>query len=283
MSVLNQEKTLKNVDLKIPQIGFGTWQMKPGQETYQAVKNALDSGYRFIDTAKAYENEKSVGEAIKDSSVERTNIFLQTKLPAEVKTYTGALQAFDESIKDLNVEYVDSYIIHAPWPWDEMGKNCDQENREVWRAMEEIFKSGRAKSIGVSNFNSHDLNNLLDWSELTVKPAVDQIQYYIGHTQESIVETAEKNGILVQAYSPLATGGLLKNATIAEIASKYNVTVAQIALRFCLQTGVIPLPKARSIEHIKNNAELDFDIAEEDIKNLQAIKDNDSVWHPKGD
>ncbi|WP_137626062.1 aldo/keto reductase family protein [Lactiplantibacillus pingfangensis] len=281
MATITETFTLNN-GLKMPKVGFGTWQTKPGQETYDAVSNALKAGYRFIDTAKAYRNEKSVGEALHDSVVPREDIFVQTKLPAESKSYDAAMADFNSSLAALNLDYVDSYIIHAPWPWAQMGTNHDAENRDVWRAMQDIYKSGRAKSVGVSNFNSADLENLLTWDGLTVKPAVDQIQYYVGHTQETIVQTAEANQIVVQAYSPLATGGLLSNASLKALADKYQVSLPQLALRFIIQNGVAPLPKARAMAHVEANAQLDFEIDDQDMATMNAMVDHDS-YHPVGD
>lgn len=281
MATITETFTLNN-GLKMPKVGFGTWQTKPGQETYDAVSNALKAGYRFIDTAKAYRNEKSVGEALHDSIVPREDIFVQTKLPAESKSYDAAMADFNSSLAALDLDYVDSYIIHAPWPWAQMGTNHDAENRDVWRAMQDIYKSGRAKSVGVSNFNSADLENLLTWEGLTVKPAVDQIQYYVGHTQETIVQTAEANQIVVQAYSPLATGGLLSNASLKALADKYQVSLPQLALRFIIQNGVAPLPKARAMAHVEANAQLDFEIDDQDMATMNAMVDHDS-YHPVGD
>lgn len=281
MPTITDTFTLNN-GLKMPKVGFGTWQTRPGKETVDAVSNALKAGYRFIDTAKAYENEQSVGEAIAASDVARADIFVQTKLPAESKTYDAAMADFDSSLAALNLDYVDSYIIHAPWPWAQMGSNHDAENRDVWRAMQDIYNSGRAKAIGVSNFNSHDLENLLTWDGLTVKPAVDQIQYYVGHTQDSIVKTAEANQIVVQAYSPLATGGLVDSPELERVAGNYGVSIPQLALRFVIQNGVAPLPKARAMSHVEANAQLDFEINDKDMAFLNRLTDENG-WHPVGD
>lgn len=271
-----------NNDVLMPKVGFGTWQTRPGKETYDAVSNALKTGYRFIDTAKAYQNEKSVGEALRDANVNREDVFVQTKLPGETKTYDQTMTDFESSLNALGLDYVDSYIIHAPWPWNQMGANYDTQNRDVWRAMQDIYNSGRAKAIGVSNFNSHDLENLLTWDGLTVKPAVDQIQYYVGHTQASIVKTAETAGIVVQAYSPLATGGLLSDPTLERLADKYHVSLPQLALRFIIQNGVAPLPKARAMAHVEANTKLDFEISSEDMTYMNQLSD-DHGWHPVGD
>jgi len=281
MTTITDTFTLNN-GLKMPKVGFGTWQTRPGKETYDAVSNALKAGYRFIDTAKAYQNEQSVGEALADAKVARADVFVQTKLPGETKTYEGTLADFESSLKALDLDYVDSYIIHAPWPWAQMGSNHDAENRDVWRAMQEVYASGRAKSIGVSNFNSADLENLLTWDGLTVTPAVDQIQYYVGHTQPTVVETATANQIVVQAYSPLATGGLLSDPKLARLADHYQVSVPQLALRFIIQNGVAPLPKARAMAHVEANTKLDFEISAADMALLNGLTDQNG-WHPVGD
>jgi len=256
--------------VKIPQVAFGTWQI-PASKARKAVKEAIETGYRHIDTALVYENEKEVGQGIKDSGVKRENLFVTSKLPAHTKTYDGALKDFETTMQNLDIDYLDLYLVHAPWPWDQIGTNCDKGNQDVWRAMEEIYKSGRVKAIGVSNFNVHDLENVMKTA--TVKPMVDQIQYYIGFTEPKITEFAKKNDILVEAYSPLATGGLINNQDVLKIAEKYNVSVPQLAIKFVIQNGVLPLPKAVHKEHIVANTKLDFEISAEDMKTLNAMPD----------
>ncbi|WP_334333688.1 aldo/keto reductase [Companilactobacillus sp. HBUAS59544] len=256
--------------VKIPKVAFGTWQIA-AKDAKQAVRDAIEIGYRHIDTALAYANEKEVGEAIKESGVKREDIFVTSKLPAQTKSYDGALKDFDTTMNNLGLDYLDLYLIHAPWPWSEVGSNYDKENQDVWRAMEEIYKSGRVKAIGVSNFNVHDLENVL--KTVTIKPMVDQIQYYIGFTEPKITTFAQKNNILVEAYSPLATGGLIHNQDVLKIAEKYDVSVAQLAIQFVVQNGVLPLPKAVHKAHIEDNAKLDFEISEEDMKTLNAMPD----------
>lgn len=256
--------------VKIPKVAFGTWQI-PASQARQAVKDAIDTGYRHIDTALVYENEKEVGQGIKDSDVKREDLFVTSKLPAETKTYDGALKDFETTMKNLDVDYLDLYLVHAPWPWGEIGTNYDKENIDVWRAMEKIYQSGRVKAIGVSNFNVHDLKNIM--KDAIVKPMVDQIQYYIGFTEPKITEFAKENDILVEAYSPLATGGLINNQDVLKIAEKYNVSVPQLAIEFVIQNGVLPLPKAVQKEHIVANTKLDFAISDEDMKTLNAMPD----------
>ncbi|KRN81572.1 oxidoreductase [Pediococcus ethanolidurans] len=257
--------------VKIPKVGFGTWQTPAGDVAYQAVRNALKVGYRHIDTAKAYGNEADVGRAVRDSGIARDQIFVTSKLPAQSKTYDEAMADFESTFKKLDIDYVDLYLVHAPWPWSQIGKDCDEGNVEVWRAMQDIYASGRVKAIGVSNFNVHDLENVM--ADAKIKPMVNQIQYYVGFTEPKITEFAKKNNILVEAYSPLATGGLLRNEKMATLAKKYDVSVAQMALRFCLQNGILPLPKAVGEDHIENNAKLDFEISDADMVTLNNMPD----------
>ena len=270
MAVLTDKFSLAN-GTTIPQVGFGTWQIPGGQTAYDAVANALKVGYRHIDTAKAYANESSVGKAIRDSGLDRSEVFVTTKLPAETKSYQGALDDFETTLKNLDLGYVDLYLIHAPWPWNDIGKDCDKQNLEVWRAMEKIYASGKAKAIGVSNFNVHDLQNVLTHAK--VAPMVDQIQYYVGYTEPKITKFAQANNILVEAYSPLATGDMLTNPAVKEMANKYHVSSAQLALRFCLENGVLPLPKATHQAHIEANAQLDFSIDATDMAQLNGLAD----------
>lgn len=270
MAVLTDKFSLAN-GTTIPQVGFGTWQIPGGQTAYDAVANALKVGYRHIDTAKAYANESSVGKAIRDSGLDRNEVFVTTKLPAETKSYQGTLDDFETTLKNLDLGYVDLYLIHAPWPWNDIGKDCDKQNLEAWRAMEKIYASGKAKAIGVSNFNVHDLQNVLTHAK--VAPMVDQIQYYVGYTEPKITKFAQANNILVEAYSPLATGDMLTNPAVKEMANKYHVSSAQLALRFCLENGVLPLPKATHQAHIEANAQLDFSIDATDMAQLNGLAD----------
>lgn len=272
MSILTDTYTLNN-GLAIPKVGFGTWQIPGGQQIYDAVSSALKAGYRHIDTAKAYRNEHSVGEAILDSSVDRENVFVTSKLPAETKTYDGAIADFRSTMKALDLSYLDLYLIHAPWPWGDRGSNHDEENVEVWKAMQDIYASGQVKAIGVSNFNVHDLQNIIDHAD--VKPMVDQIRYFVGYTEPQITKFAQDNGLLVEAYSPFATGSILENEDIKRIAARYNVSVAQLAIKFVLQNGVLPLPKATHETHIKNNTKLDFEINDHDMQVLNQLTETD--------
>lgn len=262
--------------VQIPKIGFGTWQTPPAS-TADAVADALAAGYRHIDTALVYGNENGVGTGIRQSGIEREKIFVTSKLPAETKSYQGTIDDFNRTLANLDLDYLDLYLVHAPQPWSQAGANYDQENLEVWRAMTDIYNAGQVKAIGVSNFNVHDLKNILDQGG--IKPAVDQIQYYIGYTENDIVDFAKRNDILVEAYSPLATGALLRNSQLQAIADKYNVSLAQLAIQFCVQNEVLPLPKATHRAHIEANAALDFEISAADMADLRAATDTSRTWH----
>jgi len=270
MSILTDTYTL-NTGATIPKIGFGTWQIPNGEAAYNATLFALKSGYRHIDTARVYGNEESVGKAIRDSGIAREDIFLTTKLPAETKTYEGALEAFETSITTLGVDYVDLYLIHAPWPWSDRGSDHTAGNIEAWRALEEIAKSGRAKAIGVSNFAVKDLQAILDNG--TVVPAANQIRFFIGSTEEEITQFSQDRDILIEAYSPLATGRILDNPEVKKIAEKYNKTVAQICIRYTLQRDTVSLPKSTHEEYILQNAAVDFEIDERDMEFLDGLQD----------
>ncbi|MFD1417909.1 aldo/keto reductase [Companilactobacillus keshanensis] len=276
MSILTEYYTLSN-GVKIPKVGFGTWQIPDGKIAYDSVTSALDNGYRHIDTALAYGNEESVGKAIRDSGISRKDIFITSKLPGQTKTYKGTMDDFNTTMKNLDIDYLDLYIIHAPWPWTEIGKNCDKENRDIWKAMEEIYASKRVRAIGVSNFTVHDLENIKKVAK--VQPMIDQIQYYVGFTEPKISTFAKENNILIEAYSPLATGGLIHNEQINQIAEKYQVSVPQLALRFVIQNGALPLPKATHVEHIIDNAKLDFEISTDDMKKLNEFPDTSDADH----
>ncbi|KMQ40204.1 2,5-diketo-D-gluconic acid reductase [Oenococcus oeni] len=278
MSILDETFQLNNGN-QIPKVAFGTWRLKDGDEAYQAVAAALKIGYRHIDTAFHYFNEPSVGQAIKDSGIKREDIFLTTKLPAEIKNHDDILKNFQESLDQLQTDYVDLYLIHAPWPWADINLDYryDGANREAWQAMEEIYKSGRAKAIGVSNFDVHDLKNIQQiWS---VKPAVNQIEFYVGWTQLKIAAYTKSLDIQLEAYSPLATGGLATQPDIQKIAEKYQVSVPQVALKYVLQKNVLPLPRATKAEHVKSNAELDFEISAADMEVLDKLPDTGQARH----
>lgn len=255
--------------VKIPAIGFGTWQVKDGNEAYDSVRWAIEAGYRHIDTAYAYGNEESVGRAIRDSGVAREDIFITTKLPSHIKTYEGVKAHFEESRIALGVEYIDLYLIHAPWPWSNIGEDCTEGNIEAWRAMIDIYKDGKIRAIGVSNFAVKDIEALINATG--VKPSVNQIRYFIGNRQDAITDYCQANGILVEAYSPLATGEITSHEKLAPIAEKYGVSIPQLCIRYCIEKNTLPLPKSVHKERIIANIDVDFRIEKEDIDYLDSI------------
>ena len=262
--------TLKN-GVKIPSIGIGTWQVAPGEEAYNTVKLALMAGYRHVDTAYAYGNEKSVGDAIRDSGIPREDVFITTKLPSDIKSYEGARASFMESLENLGVDYVDLYLIHAPWPWSAVGTNCDEGNTAAWRAMIDLYKEGKIRAVGVSNFHPADIENLIKTTDLS--PMVNQIRYFIGNTQRHITDYCEEKGILVEAYSPLATGALVNDSHMAHLAEKYGKSIPKICIRYCIEKGTLPLPKSTNAERIADNLDVDFKMDREDVEYL------DSLYH----
>jgi len=261
--------------VKMPKVGFGTWMIN-NEDCIEAVKNAIKAGYRYIDTARDYANEVEVGKAIKESGIAREDIFVQTKISAFSKTYEEAKCNIEDSLRNLDLDYIDSVVIHAPEPWTNYkdgGNHFFEGNKEAWRAMEEMYKSGKIKAIGVSNFEIIDLEHLMETAE--VKPMVNQILTHIANTPFKLINYCKENGIQVEAYSPIGHGEIMKREDIKAIADKYGKTIPQICIRYCLQLDLAPLPKANSYEHIAENIDCDFEISDEDmnfLKNVEPIK-----------
>lgn len=269
MKVINEYYTLSN-GVKLPKIGFGTWQIKDGDEAYESVMTALKNGYRHIDTAEGYQNEASVGKAIRDSGIPRHEIFVTSKLESHIKSYEGAIEAFNKTMQALEFDYLDLFLIHAPWPWSEIGKECHEGNVAAYKAMEKLYKEGKIRAVGISNFSPVDIDNIIDHCENV--PHVNQIAYYIGLDQKATIDHCNKHNIFVEAYSPLGTGRLLNHPTINEIANKYKVSAAQICIRYCLQKGTAPLPKSTHEGRIIMNTQVDFEISSEDMLILDSVK-----------
>lgn len=256
----------------IPAIGFGTWQTPDGRVAEEAVKTALMAGYRHIDTAAAYKNERSVGSGIKASGVARSEIFLTTKLWNDKHSYLGAQEAIRTSLDNLGVEYLDLYLIHWPVPVDlKQDDAWIKANQEAWRAMEEAVAAGLVKSIGVSNFLPHHLESLLETAK--IKPVVNQIYLSPSDPQDALVQFNQKHNILSQAYSPLGTGTILNNTNLKQLAQKYQKTVAQIAIRWSLQKGFNPLPKSVTPNRIVENFDVfDFEIDDHDMRLIDELR-----------
>ncbi len=272
--ILEEKYTLSN-GVEIPKLGLGTWFISD-EDVRQVVKDAAKIGYRHIDTAQAYMNESGVGEGIRACGVKREDMFVTTKLAAEAKSYTKAVASIDESLRALGLDYIDMMIIHSPKPWMEFHENDPyfEGNREAWKALEEAYKAGKLRAIGLSNFEEADIENILECC--SVKPMVNQILAHISNTPKELIQYTQGKGILVEAYSPVAHGELMKNKEVMSMAEKYSVSVPQLSIRYCLELGLLPLPKTANPAHIKNNAEVDFVITEEDmefLKDIEQIKD----------
>ncbi len=273
--ILDENYTLKN-GVEIPKLGLGTW-MIGDDAVARAVKDAVELGYRHIDTAQAYANERGVGEGVRACGLRREEIFVTTKLAAEAKSYDVAAASIDESLKVMGLDYIDMMIIHSPQPWMEYGADedrCFEGNKEAWRALEDAYKEGKIKAIGLSNFLKEDLDNILE--SCTVKPMVNQILAHVSNTPFDLIDYSTSKGLLVEAYSPVGHGELMKNQKIIDMAAKYAVSVPQLCIRYDLQLGLLPLPKTANPAHMKNNAEVDFVISEGDmdvLKKMEKIKD----------
>lgn len=270
MPIVSETYTLSN-GIKIPKLGLGTWLMDD-TEACAAVKSAAAAGYRMIDTAQAYENESGVGEGIRTCGIARDQLFVATKVAAELKNYEAVRTSIDTSLTKLGLDYVDQMIIHSPQPWVEVNQSenrYEEGNLEAWRALEEAQAAGKIRVIGVSNFNEHDLKNIIDNS--SVKPQVNQVLAHISNTPFELIDFCQANNILIEAYSPIAHGAVLNNSIIAEIAGHYGVTPAQLCVRYCLELGMLPLPKTANPAHMANNADVDFEISAKDLDALKVI------------
>ena len=272
--ILEETYTLSN-GIEIPKLGLGTWFISD-QDVVQAVQDAARIGYCHIDTAQAYQNERGIGEGIRASGVKRADMFDTTKLAAEVKAYKEAVSAIDQSLRTMGFDYIDMMIIHSPQPWREFGAEDRyfEGNREAWRALEEAYRAGKLRAIGLSNFEQADVENILE--SCSVRPMVNQILAHISNTPQELIQYTQGEGILVEAYSPIGHGELLKNEKVAKIAEEYGVTIPQLGIRYLLQLGLLPLPKTANPEHMRTNAEVDFVISEADmdaLKNVEQIED----------
>ena len=260
--MLEKYVTLKN-GVKIQSIGFGTWQAADGEVAYNAVKTALECGYRHLDCAAIYRNEASLGRAVRESGIPREEIFVTSKLWTKKRGYENAKAAFAKTMDQLGLDYLDLYLIH--WPASHTRfEDWKEINAETWRALEELYEEGKIKAIGVSNFMVHHLEALLETAKIV--PMVNQIEFHPGFTQDGVVEYCKEKGIAVEAWSPIGSGRLLENELLAKIAEKYGKSVAQICIRFCLQNDVLPLPKSVTPSRIKENFDvLDFALSDEDM------------------
>lgn len=259
-----QDTTTLNNGVKMPWLGFGVFKVKDGEEVVEAVKTAIQAGYRSIDTAKAYNNETGVAQGIRESGIAREDLFITTKVWNGDQGYESTLAAFEASMERLELEYLDLYLIH----WPVKGKYKD-----TWRALEKLHKEGRIRAIGVSNFQIHHLEDLM--TDATIKPAVNQVELHPLLIQTELREYCSKHQIQIEAWSPLGQGHLLEHPLLLEIAAKYSKSPAQVILRWDLQNGIVTIPKSITPQRIRDNADLfDFELTTEEIERINQLNEN---------
>lgn len=262
------EHYILNNGVEIPAIAFGTYKAADGKSA-DVIRAAIEAGYRYFDTASFYGTETYLAQAVRESGISRDEIFIASKLWKTEMGYENVKYAFERSLDKLNTDYLDLYLIHWPLP-DPEYKDWKQLDKETWRAMEELYQAGKVRAIGLSNFLPHHIDNILE--DCTVRPAVDQIEYHPGYSQEAAVQYCKERNILVQAWSPIGRQRVLEEPLVLELAGKYAVSPAQICLKFAVQRGIIPLPKSSSVERMKENLDLySFEMEREDIWRLATM------------
>ena len=255
--------------IEIPSIGFGTWLLE-GEKVTEPLKIALAKGYTHIDTAAIYKNEKEIGAVLKAENVDRSKLFITSKCWNSERGYEKAMAAFEQTLADLQTDYLDLYLIHWPANETQFPDNWAELNAGTWRAFEEIYKSGKAKAIGVSNFNINHLEALFETAE--IKPMVNQIEIHPGHSQPELVDFCKQHNLLIQAWSPLGSGRILENELIVSLADKYNVSVGQICINYCLAKEILPLPRSSSEKNIEANlTSNNFKLSAEDVKAIDEM------------
>jgi len=266
-----QDTTTLHNGVKMPWFGIGVFKVEEGPELVNAVKFAIKHGYRSIDTAAIYENEEGVGQAIREgineAGIPREELFITSKVWNSDLGYESTIEAYETSLKKLDLEYLDLYLIH--WP-------VEGKYKEAWRALETLYKEGRVKAIGVSNFQVHHLEDLMKDAE--IKPMVNQVEYHPRLTQKEIQAFCQEHGIQLEAWSPLMQGQLLDNLVLQEIANKYNKTIAQIILRWDLQNGVVTIPKStKEYRIVENSTVFDFELTKEEMQRIDELNQNHRV------
>ena len=255
--------------VRIPCLGYGTWQAPDGITAQKAVASALRYGYRHIDAAAVYGNEKSVGAGIAEAGVPREELFVTSKVWNTERGYESTKAAFAKTLEDLGLDYLDLYLIHWPANTKQFGDEAERVNRETWRAMTELCQEGKIRAIGVSNFLPHHLDQLMGTE---VAPMVNQIEFHPGCLQGETVDFCREHGILVEAWSPLGSGRVLGDERLATISAHYDASVAQLCIRWALQQGVLPLPKSVTPSRIMENADVfGFEISDEDMDAIAAL------------
>lgn len=262
------ERYVLNNGVEIPAVAFGTYKAADGKSA-DVIRAAIGAGYRYFDTASFYGTETYLAEAIRESGIPRREFFIASKLWKDEMGYENVKSAFERTLNNLRTDYLDLYLIH--WPLPEPGyKEWRQLDKETWRAMEELYEAGKIRAIGLSNFLPHHIENIL--KDCRVRPAVDQIEYHPGYSQEAVVNYCWERGILVQAWSPIGRSRVLDEPLVKELAAKYDVSPAQICLKFAVQRNIIPLPKSSSEDRMRENLDLySFELEQDDIWRLSTM------------
>lgn len=262
-----QDTTTLHNGVKMPWFGLGVFKVQEGSEVIESVKAAIKNGYKSIDTAAVYKNEEGVGQGIKEAGVQREELFITSKVWNADQGYESTLQAFETSLTKLGLDYLDLYLIH--WP----GKN---KYKETWKALEKLYKDGRVRAIGVSNFQIHHLKDLI--SDAEIKPMVNQVEFHPHLAQKELLSFCQQEGIQLEAWSPLKQGQLLTDPTINEIAGKYQKSAAQVILRWDLQNKVVTIPKSIKEQRIIDNANIfDFELSAEDVERIDGLNKDERV------
>ena len=263
--------------VKVPCVGFGTWKM-PEEIASNAVKCAIENGYRHIDTAAAYLNEEYVGLGIKNSGISREEIFLVSKLPNDDHGYKNAIASCEKSLKRLGVDYLDSYLIHWPVLVQNEGR-VEEDLCDTWRAFETLYKEGKLRSMGTSNFLEEHIEIIK--KNFSTYPMINQVQMHPQNPQEEMIDYCNRNKILPEAWSPLIQGQAFKRELLIEMAEKYNVTIAQLCIRFIVQKGAVPIPKSATPERIINNADVfSFSISQDDMEKIATLREYGMIGNP---
>lgn len=266
-----EKQILLNNGVKVPTPGFGTFLTPDGATCVEAVRTAIAAGYTHIDTAAVYGNEKSVGEGIQESGIKRSDLFVTSKVWNTERGYDKTLKAFDKTLRDLQLDYLDLYLIHWPANTLQFGNEADRLNVDTWKAMERLHEEGLVRSIGLSNFMQHHIEPV--FVRANICPMVNQIEYHPGFTQRECVEFCQKNNILVEAWSPLGRGNVLNNPLLKTIAAQHGKSVAQVAIRWVMQTGVLPLVKSVTPSRIKENIDVfDFELSQQEMLEIASLK-----------
>jgi diketogulonate reductase-like aldo/keto reductase len=254
----------------IPCIGFGTWQTPDGDVAVRSVAAAIEAGYRHIDTAQAYGNEESVGKGIRESGIDRKDLFVTTKLWNSNHSYKLTMRTFEESVNKLGLDYLDLFLIHWPNPIA-FRDHWQEANAESWKAMEELYEAGKIRAIGVSNFRPHHIEEILKTAK--VAPMVNQIRLCPGDTQDETVNWCREHGMVLEAYSPLGIGQIFEVPEMQKLAEKYQRSIAQVCIRWSLQRGYLPLPKSVTPSRIQENLKVfDFELSDEDVQLIADLK-----------